>query len=87
METVTAYHDRLIATRIEGDRWKLVPEYQDDFVYPSLTETLEAWFGKTGERVSFKLAPMDSKLFAILEVEEEIKPEPVKKYNLYGDPL
>ena len=38
-------------------------------------------------KVEFRLAPLDSKLYAILKDEEEILPEPVKRYNLYGDPV
>lgn len=87
METQTVVTEMLIATRVDGDRWKLDPKYNDNFVYPSLTETLEAWFNKTQERVDFKLSPLDSKLFALIEIEEEVKPEPVKKFNLYGDPV
>ena len=42
---------------------------------------------KTGMKVEFRLAPLDSKLYAIIKDEEEILPEPVKRYNLYGDPV
>jgi hypothetical protein len=39
----------------------------------------------TGEAAEFRLAPLDSKLYVIRNKEVEVKPPPVKKYNLYGD--
>jgi hypothetical protein len=73
----------LIATRVPpGDRWTLV---NDKVVYNTLTEALEAWFEKTGEKAEFRLAPLDSKLYVIRTEEVEIKPEPPKKFNIYGD--
>lgn len=73
----------LIATRIPpGDRWSLEG---DKVVYKSITEALEAWFDKTGEKAEFRLAPLDSKLYVIRSEEVEIKPEPPKKFNIYGD--
>ena len=73
----------LIATRVPpGDRWTLV---SDKVVHNTLTEALEAWFGKTGEKAEFRLAPLDSKLYVIRTEEVEIKPEPPKKFNIYGD--
>ena len=48
METVINEHNQLIATRVPpGDRWKLVDDSKRQ-VYPSLTETLEAYLHKTG---------------------------------------
>jgi len=73
----------LIANRqAPGDSWVLVG---DKVVHKSLTEALEAWFDKTGQKAEFRLAPLDSKLYVITTEEIEIKPEPPKKYNLYGD--
>ena len=73
----------LIATRVPpGDRWTLV---SDKVVHNTLTEALEAWFEKTGEKAEFRLAPLDSKLYVIRTEEVEIKPEPPKKFNIYGD--
>jgi len=57
----------------------------DSKVHNSLTETLEAWFQKTGEKAEFRLAPLSSKLYVIRSKEVEIKPEPLKSYSLYGD--
>ena len=73
----------LIANRVPpGDRWTLV---NDKVVYNTLTEALEAWFEKTGEKAEFRLAPLDSKLYVIRTEEVQIKPEPPKTYSLYGD--
>jgi len=73
----------IIANRVPpGDRWTLVG---DNKMHNSLTEALEAWFSKTGEKVEFRLAPLDSKLYVIRTEEIEIKPEPPKKFNIYGD--
>lgn len=70
----------LIATRVagKGDTWILVGE---DTERASLTEALEAWFQKTGEKCSFRLEPLNSKIFAI----KIGKPEPPKRFNIYGD--
>ena len=87
METQTIETDQLIAQRVPpGDNWVLVDD-KTETVYSSITDTLEAWFDKTGMKVEFRLAPLNSKLYAILKDEEEIIPEPTKRYNLYGDPL
>tara|TARA_R110000772_G_scaffold138400_1_gene247357 strand:- start:65 stop:319 length:255 start_codon:yes stop_codon:yes gene_type:complete len=73
----------LIANRqAPGDSWVLVG---DKVIHKSLTETLEAWFGKTNEKAEFRLAPLDSKLYAIRSEVVEIKPEPPKRFNIYGD--
>ena len=76
----------LIATRIPpSDRWRLVMDGDEGEIHKSLTEALEAWFAKTGQKAEFRLAPLDSKLYVITTEEVEIKPEPPKKYNIYGD--
>jgi len=54
-------------------------------IHNSITEALEAWFQKTGEKAEFRLAPLDSKLYVIRTEEVEIKPEEPKKFNIYGD--
>jgi len=84
METKQIEHNILIATRVKGkgDTWVLVGETTERV---SLTDTLEAYFQKTGENVHFRLEPLNSKLFAIKTEIEEIKPEPPKRYNIYGD--
>ena len=84
METQTVEHNILRAERVKGkgDTWILVGE---DIERPSLTETLEAYFQKTGENVHFRLEPLNSKLYAIKEHEEEVVVEPPKRFNIYGD--
>tara|TARA_R110000796_G_scaffold24300_3_gene69339 strand:+ start:4123 stop:4380 length:258 start_codon:yes stop_codon:yes gene_type:complete len=83
MKTEIKEHNELIAIRVPpGDRWSLV---DDSTVYKNITDVLEAWFEKTGEKAEFRLAPLDSKLYVIRNKEVEIKAPPVKKYNLYGD--
>ena len=83
MKTEVKEFNELIATRVPpGDQWSLV---DDSKVYKSLTDALQAWFEKTGEKAEFRLAPLDSKLYVIRTEEVEIKPEPPKKFNIYGD--
>lgn len=73
----------LIANRqAPGDSWVLVG---DKVIHKSLTEALEAWFEKTGEKVEFRLAPLDSKLYVIRSEEVEVKEPEVKKFSIYGD--
>jgi len=76
--------NELIANRqAPGDSWVLVGD-KSKVVHKSLTEALEAWFEKTQEKAEFRLAPLDSKLYVIRT--EEKKPEPTKRFNIYGDP-
>lgn len=78
-------HNELIATRIPpGDRWTLKNDTRK-VIYTSITDVLEAYFNETQFKGEYRLAPLESKLFAINIVEEEIKPEPTKRLNLYGD--
>ena len=73
----------LIAERVKpGDRWTLVGER---VVHESLTDALEAWFQANQENASFRLDPLDSKLYVIREQQVEIKPEPIKTFSLYGE--
>jgi len=73
----------LIANRqAPGDSWVLVG---DKVIHKSLTEALEAWFQKTGEKAEFRLAPLDSKLYAIRSEEVEVKEPEAKKFSIYGD--
>ena len=83
MRVETQEYLEVIANRqAPGDSWVLGG---DKIVHKSLTEALEAWFQKTGEKAEFRLAPLESKLYVIRTEEIEIKPEPVKKFNIYGD--
>jgi hypothetical protein len=88
METQVVETLELIANRIKGkgDTWILVGDTKN-VVHPSLTDALEAWFDKNQEKVEFRLAPLDSKLYVIRTEEKTIEPEPVKRYNLYGDAI
>ena len=54
-------------------------------IHKSLTDVLEAYLGVTNFKGEYRLAPLDGKLYAIKTTEEEVKPEPIKKYNIYGD--
>ena len=73
----------LIAERVKpGDRWRLV---NDPKIHKTLTDTVEAWFSVNQEQVSFRLDPLDSKLYVIREEQVEIKPEPIKTFSLYGE--
>ena len=80
-------YNELIATRVPpGDQWVLVQD-KSKIIHKSITDALEAWFEKNQENVEFRLAPLDSKLYVIRSEEKEIQPEPVKRYNIYGDPM
>jgi|TARA_R100001443_G_scaffold115645_1_gene133888 hypothetical protein len=76
----------LIARRVPpGDKWRLVANEPDGPVHKTLTDTLEAYMVKTGFKGEYRLAPLQSKLFAISTTEEEVKPEPIKKFSIYGE--
>ena len=85
MEIEKVEYNELIATRVPpGDSWTLVDD-RNKVIHKTLTDALEAWFDKNQENVEFRLAPLDSKLYVIRTEEKEIKPEPTKRYNIYGD--
>jgi len=87
METQVVEYNELIATRVPpGDSWTLVGD-KSKVIHKSLTDALEAWFEKNQEKAEFRLAPLDSKLYVIRSQEQEIQPEPVKRFNIYGDSL
>tara|TARA_R100001244_G_scaffold126347_1_gene96672 strand:+ start:2245 stop:2511 length:267 start_codon:yes stop_codon:yes gene_type:complete len=76
----------LIARRVPpGDKWRLVANEPDGPVHKTLTDTLESYMVKTGFKGEYRLAPLQSKLFAISTTEEEVKPEPIKKFSIYGE--
>ena len=80
----TVEQKQLIAKRVPpGDRWALVDE--PNVTHPTLTETLEAYFKKTRFNAAFYLDPIGSALYSVARVEIEIKPEPIKTFNFYGD--
>jgi hypothetical protein len=75
----------LIANRIPpGDRWQLADE-PNGKIHTSITEALQAYMDKTGFKGHYRLAPLDSKLYAVSKEEVEIKPEPIKRYSIYGE--
>jgi hypothetical protein len=75
---------RLIATRVPpSDRWRLVDDGPESKIYLSLTETLEAYYQSAQLRVDFKLSPLKGEIYIITN--EEVAPEPPKKFNIYGD--
>ena len=85
MKTEVIERNEVIATRVPpGDRWSLV-EDSKKVIHKSLTDTLEAYLMSTNFKGEYRLAPLDGKLYAIKSTEEEVKPEPVKTYNIYGD--
>ena len=86
MEKITKEENVLIARRVPpSDRWRLIANEPDGPIHKSLTDTLEAYMIKTGFKGEYRLAPLKSELYAISTTEEEIKPEPVKKFSLYGE--
>jgi hypothetical protein len=85
MSTRIKEHNQLIATRVPpGDKWSLVDD-KKNIIHDSLTDVLEAFFQKTRTKCEFRLAPLDSELYAIFTHEEEIIPEAPKTYDIYGD--
>ena len=86
METKEIEYNHLIAERVPpSDRWRLVSGFNDKTVYESLTDVLEAYFQVAGEPCHFRLEPLNSKLFAIKKEVEEVRPDPPKRFNIYGD--
>ena len=70
----------LKATRIPpGDRWALVTE--DEQIYPSLTEVLNKIFMDSG-LTQFYIDAQNGEVHA---EDGKEKPEPIKKYSLYGE--
>ena len=76
----------LIARRVPpSDRWRLVADEPDGPIHKTLTDTLEAFMTKTGFKGEYRLAPLKGKLYAITTTEEVVKPEPIKKFSIYGE--
>ena len=83
METETIEILELIAIRVPpSDRWRLIDD-KTEKIYNSLTEVLDAWFEKNQKKADFRLSPLDSKLYVIQTKNK--KPEPPKRFNIYGD--
>ena len=86
MEKITKEEYILIARRVPpGDKWRLVANEPDGPLHKTLTDTLEAYMVKTGFKGEYKLAPLKSELYAISTTEEEVIPEPIKTYSIYGE--
>ena len=85
MNTKIVENNVLIATRVvPGDQWTLVGDSKK-VVHKSLTDALQAYFEGTGFKGSYRLDPLDSKLYAIQSDEVEIPVEKPKEYSFYGD--
>ena len=83
-EFETVEQKQLIAKRVPpGDRWALINE--PDIVISSLTEALEKYFQQTKFNKAFYLDPLGGALYSVDRVEIEIKPEPIKTFDFYGD--
>ena len=73
----------LKATRVPpGDRWSVV-DGDDDKIYSSLTEVLNVIFMQTGISEFY----MDAKKGEVHIEDGKAKPEPIKKYSLYGEEI
>jgi len=84
-KTKTVENKTLIARRVPpGDKWRLADEPEGK-VHSTLTDALEAYMVKTGFKGHYRLEPLQSSLYAIDSKETEVKPEPVKKYSIYGE--
>tara|TARA_R100001480_G_scaffold12401_1_gene21183 strand:+ start:437 stop:706 length:270 start_codon:yes stop_codon:yes gene_type:complete len=84
-EFETVEQKQLIAKRVPpGDRWTLTAS-SEGAVYDTLTDTLEAYFQKTKFNAAFYLDPIGGALYAVQRTEVEIKPEPIKTFDFYGD--
>jgi hypothetical protein len=84
-EFQTVENKQLIAKRVPpGDRWSLISD-PSGTVHDTLTDTLEAYFQKTRFNAAFYLDPIGSALYAVERTEVEIKPEPIKTFDFYGD--
>jgi len=76
----------LIARRVPpGDKWRLIANEPSGPVHKSLTDTLEAYMTKTGFRGEYRLAPLNSELFAISSEEKEVQAEQEQKFSIYGE--
>ena len=75
----------LIAIRVPpGDKWMLKDDPYET-VHSSITDVLEAYFQATGFKGDYRLAPLDSKLYALHTEEIEIKQPEEKIYGLFGE--
>ena len=83
MSTEIKLIEELIAQRVPpGDRWSLL---DDNTVYNSLTDVLEAYYQKAQKVCDFKLSPKKGELYSLVEKTIEVQAPPPKKFNMYGD--
>ena len=74
---------QLVATRVPpGDRW-LIDEEENDVIYGSLTDCLNQVF-LVHQATQFFVDAKKGEVYIEDGVE---KPQPVKKYSLYGEEL
>jgi len=74
-----------IANRVPpGDQWTLLEDSRK-IVHKSITDALEAYFQSARHKGEFRLNPIEGKLYAIKTFEEEVKIEPPKTFNIYGE--
>jgi hypothetical protein len=86
MEKEKIEHSKAIAIRIPpGDKWSLIEDTRNT-VHESLTDTLEAYFRYSQFKGDYRLSPLEGKLYAIEVKEKEVIPDPVKHFDIYGDP-
>ena len=73
----------LKATRVPpGDRWAIIDDDKEK-IYSSLTECLNAIFMQTGIGEFY----MDAKAGEVHIEDGKVKPEPIKKFSLYGEEI
>lgn len=76
--------NNLIATRVPpGDNWELISEKGS--VVKGLTQVLTRFISKTGFKGNYRLEPLNSKLFSIVEKEVDIEEPEEEKWDLYGE--
>ena len=73
----------LKATRVPpGDRWAIIDDDKEK-IYSSLTEVLNAIFVSTGCGEFY----LDAKAGEVHIEDGKVKPEPIKKFSLYGEEI
>ena len=81
METEIKEQKELVLKRVPpGDRWVFASGNEQN-IYPSLTDALEAWFQYNGDTQFY----MDARKGTV-EIVTSVKVEkPTKKFSLYGE--
>lgn len=67
-----------------GDRWKPLFNASQELVFDSLTDVLEYVYQEQGY-TQFYMDAREGYVYTVQKEEIEIKPEPKKKYSLYGE--